>query len=111
MRGNFLTQVARFGYRGSGLHLLPDQAQLLLQLIDLLLLTEHGMVQRIEQVFGQAELCFKFSNAGFHEDDSGEPKPAIVSLFPERLGGNEFWCPVVSDLMGARDVKTPEPPS
>ena len=46
------------------LKLLVEQAELLLQQIDLPLLADHGLVQRLEQVFGKSELGFEFGEAG-----------------------------------------------
>ena len=46
--------------------MLAQGPQFLLQLIDLLLLADHGAVQLVQQVFGKAEFGFDFGEAGFH---------------------------------------------
>jgi len=62
MRGDFSARIVILRCRGGldGLHLLPDQTQLLLQAVDLLLLPENKLIELVEQIFCQTQLRLNF---------------------------------------------------
>lgn len=60
----FVAQIARLG-RSHILHLLMQQHHLLLQQVELLLLSKDAAIERLDQVFREAQLGFKFMDAGF----------------------------------------------
>jgi len=62
VRRNLVAQGARL-VRYRILKPFMQQAKLLLQRIDLPLLSDHGLVERFEQVFGKGELAFEFGEA------------------------------------------------
>lgn len=70
MRRNFLAQAPALRGR-LGLQLLAQEAQLLLQLVDLLLLAKDGAVELIQQIFGKAEFDLEFGQSGFHACSKG----------------------------------------
>jgi len=63
MRRKLVAQAAGF-FRQGILHPLMQQAQLLLDRIELRLLADDGLVERIDQIFGECELGFEFGEAG-----------------------------------------------
>mgnify|MGYP003532455177 CR=1 FL=1 len=72
MRRNFFAQIALFGLAGGlrRLHLLPEQTQLLLHLVDLLLLTKNRTAEFVKQIIGKGLPGFQFVYAGFHAASS-----------------------------------------
>jgi hypothetical protein len=65
MRGHFLTRVTLVSGR-IALHLLVEQTQVLLQLIDLLLLAEHGEIKFLQHVLGKSQLGLQLDQTIFH---------------------------------------------
>lgn len=65
MRWNFITHVTCFT-AWCGLHLLPDQAQLALQQVDLLLLTKHGEIELVELIVQKNQLAFQLHDTSMH---------------------------------------------
>ena len=63
MRRNLVARGTRFVRQGV-LHLLVEQAKLLLNQIDLPLLADHRLVERFDQVLGESEFGYDFGQAG-----------------------------------------------
>jgi len=68
---NLVARAGRLG-RHRLQQLLAESAHVLLQLVDLLLLAIHRAVERIEQVFREADLGFEFVQSGFHDSRYGD---------------------------------------
>ena len=67
MRRYFVAQIAWFAGLCC-LHQLVQFPNLLLQQIDLLLLTKHRAIQLFEMILAEIELEFEFGNSRFHID-------------------------------------------
>lgn len=82
MRRDFVTQIAWLDRFGVGLHFPIKMAQLFLQQIDLLLLPEHGTIELLDQIFGQARLDFQLGQAIFHGSIFQVQKQVVVGFIP-----------------------------
>ncbi len=89
MRRNLVAPAGEFVRRGV-LQLPAQGANVLLQSVYLLLLAEHGAIERIEKVFRKTQFGLKFVQLGFHHSFPGKGKMDYICAFdflPGAAGG------------------------